>query len=988
MQSPDKNSRRRRPPLFSMSTESSLSNSSRSNRSESSDRITPVGPSRLANATPIARGQETQEDAKELSQDHRRASMTNIVNMRKHNLKAINVYPTTNPYDLDGITSVESTSSISSYNKNKDPNMIIDVLPSFEFYNTLHKHIPQGNVDPDRHDFPPTYQEVQSQRLPNISGIAPQTSELNVENSSRFRGSRTSLSSTPVNGSSSNILSPSSSNLFSGMNLQPYSTRHYAINGNQSIPLSPSISGTTTVDTSNIEDDINDGDNIAIDKLYSLPKFSTPLEIDIRVTKHAPKPHEKPEEESVLKEYTSGDIIHGYCIVENRSNQPLKFEMFYVTLEAYISIVDKQKGKRTIKRFLRMVDMSASWSYSNMEVSSGVVLVPGDVDYDDSIIGLSNSRVILPKTKYKKFFMFKIPDQLLDVTCRQELYPHCFLPPSLGIDKWKNNGKYSTIKVNNVLGCGHLGTKGSPILTNDMSDESLSINYTIDAKVVGKEVKTSKLNIMKEKEYNLRIVPFSFNGINPVSSRTRSKTQLKDLKRLLSERLEALEKVFSRLEKKEIIQNSDIYGTDISGTVDSNVSIDAQELMERKMNQLHVNNRIDDYGSWSGLKRMSQPENTVESELRYQMKSRKLNSSTNLANSLFSGLMGSSSSNSSRSPSPNPEVKKTLDNSSPHLKKHLKHSERTGIITLSAEIPTKAVKYWSPSLFRKTNKFENKNKHDQENWVRLIDLLSEEEKTPLENIEIKLNCFESNNGPVHEPPGIQHITTELICITAASDYSIPIQMNAEILYNEEKMALIKKEFGEFHKKIQDYKEKFEENIEELNTLYHGTTALSNTNRELKFTDFIPVNLHNDVESLLNLEVQVTHLHEVFRKQSFFIKNSSNNDSGYFGFSLSNSETVTPSDSLTSLNSDHIPSPSAESNDDYHHGKWTNTGNFTFERSVNVHLSLDPHMKETLAPNFETCLCARFYLVRVNIKFDHHIGTATLDIPVTVKRITT
>ncbi|KAL3233651.1 Ubiquitin ligase-binding protein BUL2 [Nakaseomyces bracarensis] len=983
--SPQKDPRKRRPPLFTMSTESSLSNSSRSTRSDSADRIPPVGPSRLANPRHIARVDDSDEEGQSLSQDHRRASTTNIVNMRKHNLKAINVFPTTNPYDLDGITSVESSSSISSYNKNKDPNMIIDVLPSFEFYNTLHKHIPQGNVDPDRHDFPPTYQEVQTQRLPNISGIAPQTSELNIENSSRFRGSRPSLSS--ARGSSTNVLSPSSSQIFGGINLQPYSTRHYAINGNQSIPLSPSISGTTTADNANIEDDINDADNIAIDKLYTLPKFSTPLEIDIRVTKHAPKPHEKPEEESVLKEYTSGDIIHGYCVVENRSNQPLKFEMFYVTLEAYISIVDKQKGKRTIKRFLRMVDMSASWSYSNMEVSSGVVLVPGDVDYDNSIIGLSNSRVILPKTKYKKFFMFKIPDQLLDVTCRQELYPHCFLPPSLGIDKWKNNGKYSTIKVNNVLGCGHLGTKGSPILTNDMSDESLSINYTIDAKIVGKEIKTSKLNIMKEKEYNLRIVPFSFNGPNPVTSRSRSKIQLKDLKRLITERIDALERIFKRLEKKEIIQNSDIYGTDISGTIDSNVDIDAHELMERKMNQLHMHNRIDEFNSWSGLKRMSQPENLVESELRYQMKSRKLNSSTNLANSIFSGLIGSTSSNSLRSPSSNSEVKKTLENSSSHLKKHLKHSERTGIITLSAEIPTKAVKYWSPSLFRKTNKFENKNKHDQQNWVRLIDLLSEEEKTPLENIEIKLNCFESNNGPVHEPPGIQHITTELICITACSDYSIPIQMNAEILYNEEKMAVIKEEFGSFHQKINEYREKFEANIDELNVLYHGTTALSNTSRELKFSDFIPVNLQNDVESLLNLEVEVTHLHEVFRKQSFFLKHS-NNDAGYFGFSLSSSDLSTASSSSTTMNTDHIKGTEEHTNDDYHHGKWNNTGNFTFERSVNVHLSLDPHMKETLAPNFETCLCARFYLVRVNIKFDHHIGTATIDIPVSVKRITT
>lgn len=93
------------------------------------------------------------------------------------------------------------------------------------------------------------------------------------------------------------------------------------------------------------------------------------------------------------------------------------------------------------------------------------------------------------------------------------------LPPSFGIDKYRNNCKYSGIKVNSVLGCGHLGTKGSPILTNDMSDDNLSINYTIDARIVGKDQKASKLYIMKEREYNLRVIPFGFDA-NVVGERT------------------------------------------------------------------------------------------------------------------------------------------------------------------------------------------------------------------------------------------------------------------------------------------------------------------------------------------------------------------------------------------------------------------------------------------------------------------------------------
>lgn len=136
--------------------------------------------------------------------------------------------------------------------------------------------------------------------------------------------------------------------------------------------------------------------------------------------------------------------------------------------------------------------------------------------------------------------MFKLPTQLLDVTCKQEHYAHCLLPPSFGIDKYRNNCKYSVIKVNHVLGCGHLGTKGSPILTYDMVDDHLSINYTIDARIVGKDQKTQKLNIMKEKEYNLRVIPFGFSS-NLIGER-KSMDQLNDLIRLIQERLDALKK--------------------------------------------------------------------------------------------------------------------------------------------------------------------------------------------------------------------------------------------------------------------------------------------------------------------------------------------------------------------------------------------------------------------------------------------------------------
>lgn len=263
----------------------------------------------------------------------------------------------------------------SNMNREESPsshNMMVEVLPSFELYNTLHRHIPQGNVNPDRHDYPPTYQEVQSRAPPLAQEISQTTvTSANTSTHSLTGGSHAARGT-----------STAGEQL---LNLEALSTLQEPI-----------------------QDDVHDSDNIYIDKLYSLPKLTTPIEIDIRVTKQPAVVDKKADDESILKEYTSGDIIHGYVVIENRSNQRLNFEMFYVTLEGRATTVDRNCGKRTVKRFLRMVDLSASWSYTTIEVANGLNYVPGHKDFENCFVGLNNSRVLEPFTKYKKFFMFKL----------------------------------------------------------------------------------------------------------------------------------------------------------------------------------------------------------------------------------------------------------------------------------------------------------------------------------------------------------------------------------------------------------------------------------------------------------------------------------------------------------------------------------------------------------------------------------------------------
>ena len=855
--------------------------------------------------------------------------------------------------------------------ESNNSNMLVDVLPSFEMYNTLHRHIPQGNVDPDRHDFPPSYQEVQTQGNP----MSPRPDLSDLPGLDHIND----IMTTPTNQLGLSVPSNSYSSL-NVNNLHPLSTQHLNIHQTRS----------TVIDEIPIEDDLNDSDNIFIDKLYTLPKLTTPVEIDIRITKHASQPHEKPEEESILKEYTSGDIIHGYCIIENRSTQPLKFEMFYVTLEAYTSVIDRQKGKRTVKRFLRMVDLSASWSYSNMILSSGINVVAGDVDYDKSIIGLNNNRVLEPGKKYKKFFMFKLPSQLLDITCKQEQFSHCLLPPSFGIDKYRNNGRYSGIKVNSVLGCGHLGIKGSPILTYDMIDDNLSINYTVDARIVGKDAKSHKLNIMKEQVYNIRVIPFGFSSSQPGDKKPTA--QLKELISLVKDRIKALERVFNRLEKKEHILNSDIHSTDISGTVENNLDLSSEEILNHKIRHMYIKNNANSnqaaLNPSKDLRTLYPKDDIIEGELNYRIKNKK-NSSANLTSGLFSGLLGSpSSSSTSLSSSLATELHSSKNESVLSSK-----LDKLGLIVLTCKVPRISLAYQSPSLLRKTNVFDSKNEHDQENWQKLVNFVPEQERQQLSKLDIHLTCMQSNNSAKHEPPEIHSITTELICITARSDNSIPIRLEPETLMNEEKLKGLTSKFTAYQNIVKEYRKKFNENIVELNELYNSMRTFS-TDLELKFTDFVSSQIYNDIESLANLEVNVVHINEIFKKQIHTLKarndaitaTHSTSGSSHSLSSTMSANTIKLATSFSAAPSIGTPksSTSTKFKEQIAHS-WEKTNELQYERDVNVNLEYCPEIRETLVPSFESCLCCRSYCIRVSIKFENHIGVATIDVPVTVKK---
>lgn len=868
--------------------------------SESEILITKVHPKRLTNMTPIVYND----------------SMEKIWDPR--DLLLIDQQDPTD--DFSNSPTPNNEPSNDTMENSLDEDVVLDVLPSFEMYNALHRHIPQGNMDPDVHELPPNYGEASTQ---NETQPSPSTF--------------TSRISTPT--SSSSVASMDNTI----NNLRPLQTQFLSLNTSDTSQHRISSSRYRDNGTE-IEDDLDVNDSIVIDKLYTLPKLSTPIDINIKITKHVSLPPHKPEEESILKEYTSGDTIHGYCVIENKSNDPIKFEMFYVTLEAYTSVIDKKKGTRTVKRFLRMVDLSASWSYTNIDLGSGFRYKSRAKDFDGAILGLNSNRILEPGVKYKKFFVFKFPNQLLDTTCKQEHFAHCLLPPSFGIDKYRNNCKYSGIRVNNILGCGHLGTKGSPILSYDGCDDELSINYTIDTRIVGKDIKTKKLNIMKEHEYNIRFIPFGFHSSligerNPAS-------QLKDLQVLIEERLNVLKNIFQRLKKDEPIKNIDIHGTDLVGTIDDNTDLDSNDLLMRKLNQLHTKNRLEysnhTQSPYKDIKNFERKDNIIESELRYRTKGK---SSSKIG--LFSGFLASSLSSSLSSPVTSPEESDKELSLKPTKSKS---SDKTGLILVGATIPTDALPYHSPSLLRKTNTYENKSKHAQDNWNKLTTLLTEPEKQKLNKLKINLTCLQSNNSIEHEPPEIQLITTELISVTAKSENSIPIKLNAQLLLDSTKLNSMKKKFQGYMSQIKTDYERFKKNKSKLNELYNVNRVSTNQDQTLNFTNFIPNQLYSNIESLANLNVKIQAQNDIFKKQIEVSKSSKKH----------------------SVNEFNKP--------------WVKKNSSHYEKELEIPLEYSPNLISTLVPSFESCLCCRFYCIRVNIKFQH-IGSISIDVPVVVKNFT-
>lgn len=477
----------------------------------------------------------------------------------------------------------------------------------------------------------------------------------------------------------------------------------------------------------------------AMDNVHKLPTMPTDpkLTVEVHVTKCLPLPGVKPTPESMLKEYTSGDAVHGYVVISNQSDKPIKFQMFNMSLKGTVSVVDTATKKMHSKRFLNMVDMNATWTYGCISPSTNVRYEPGTTDWDGCCIGFNNDRILEPRTKYKKFFYFKVPYTLLDNTCRHQQQLHNLLPPSFGIDKYAMKGKYSRITVDKTLHYGHNGTRGSPVLTNDLSNGNKSVNYSVNATLIGIQPLTNEDNnnnnhyptlaVMKSAEYALRFIPFGFNV-----SLFSSVGQLKSLKQLVEasfnnakrclkmnqqgvtpDEIHAIDQAFKR---QQLLSSSDI----------NDGARDEKKIFPLKSSRM-------DNLSPNGLK--------VETHIKYHERQKK---------SLFT------------------KSKQSLSES--------------GDINIVTTVPQDGLPYVSPSLIRKVNKVDKLNATGLQNIDTLNTTLSKADKKVLNTLELNMS-FKPSDMTTNTPE-LTQIESSLVVMNVYSTSAIPIKLSSDVVIND------------------------------------------------------------------------------------------------------------------------------------------------------------------------------------------------------------
>lgn len=271
--------------------------------------------------------------------------------------------------------------------------------------------------------------------------------------------------------------------------------------------LDPMLSEPLDAESAAVQQDGEQDDETILENAHKLKRLTSTnkeisklLEVKIRLTEHIGKVGEPYTlVDPLTLELKQGDYIYGFVLITNKTSNVIPFDMFSVQLEG-CAIFGKTNNSTLVEqpshidRFLNMFDFNALWNDAfldrlvtehNDPTHIGTIYDPIDGTY----YHLDHRKILEPGITYKKYFTFKIPEKLLDSACEHLLIKHLQIPPTFGVcknevisslrHKWKDqqNGAPEETASKKYKYAS---------LTNDFAFNDTSISYCVSARVIGR----------------------------------------------------------------------------------------------------------------------------------------------------------------------------------------------------------------------------------------------------------------------------------------------------------------------------------------------------------------------------------------------------------------------------------------------------------------------------------------------------------------------
>ena len=674
-----------------------------------------------------------------------------------------------------------------------------------------------------------------------------------------------------------------------------------------------------------------------LDNIDKLPQArSSPLTIEIYVTKDVPIPNANNEVETKLKEYSCGDVVNGYIIISNTSDRDVDFGLFTVSLECTIKAIylssDPATNKRShrilLKKLLKMYDLNASYNYGPIPSSAGIQYNLDDVDeVDGTIMGLPNDRILKANLRYKKFITFKFPQMLLDNTCPHNVLRHTMPPPSFGIDNTAFLDRASTITVNKALGYGFLSYRGSPVKVKDYAFDDISVSYTIEAKFIDKKHaedqqtpvhahdinrpdSESKYIISKSSQYFLRFIP---------DIKTQVDTYSRNYKNFRHDTFDTIGidgMLFRNLVKRSTWNFINFMNSTLEQEIQN--ALDKREYSSQDIKRKNLFNNLND-SSENVLLRPSHTNihltSQIQDQQNYYMERK---------------MIG---------------IHEPVDIFGKKKKRLLLTMVKIGIATLYAQVPDKLISYGSPRLIQKYNDGVKSEAEapgsSRESFTPLHpvfsnmeELYNRDDDSVLKNVKIEI-VFD-NLEETARPPSISQIECNIVAWSYRTDYPIPVSFEHDFFYTKpnDSDCII------YADDVENTKVNLL-NLKELVNNYIDFLKESKT--------YITLNTYSYLKGLSKLGVKKDSIKEYF-------------------------QTILPTTHHLILSEDNWIAHQIEK------------GKLRWTKEMLVPLRVVNKNNITLPPSFQSCLVGRLYCLQLVVKLkgaDEPANTLIIDVPVLI-----